>query len=160
MSRAFPGTLRKVKDLFQDNELLMKAFCTIFFARDKRLLAVSFHIGSVMGYLVLKRKETGKFVDNAGETVRVAYRRDRAPFKPMMTPSRMEFISCLVLREKAQEVAAQIESMGLVHPVDLRDIEEPLKSLSSFDVAGDSTGLDTVEAQLRDPRFQAAKRGT
>lgn len=70
----------------------------------------------------------------------------------MMTPSRMEFISCLVLREKAQEVAAQIVSMGLVHPVDLRDIEEPLKSLSSFDVAGDSTGLDTVEAQLRETR--------
>lgn len=68
----------------------------------------------------------------------------------MMTPSKMEFISCVVLREKAQEVAAQIVRMGLVHPVDPRDIEEPLKSLSSFDVAGDSAGLDMVEAQLRE----------
>jgi V/A-type H+-transporting ATPase subunit C len=58
------GPYAKVKDLVQDNVLLLEGFLYEFLLREiKRSLAgFPFTIGTVMGYLVLKRKETNNIV--------------------------------------------------------------------------------------------------
>ncbi|MBD3246585.1 MAG: hypothetical protein GF333_06185 [Candidatus Omnitrophica bacterium] len=66
----------------------------------------------------------------------------------MLTPSSMELLSVVVFKEKLDELVPRLVHTGLFHPVDLRDIEQELGSLSGCNLSREFTELDTLEAKL------------
>ncbi|HNQ50966.1 MAG TPA: V-type ATPase 116kDa subunit family protein [Candidatus Omnitrophota bacterium] len=76
--------------------------------------------------------------------------RDRASLEPMITPVPMELVSFVVLKEKAEEAASRLLALGVFHPVDLRNIEDTLQSLSSFQIDKDLAVCDALQLRIRE----------
>ncbi|MFA6385062.1 MAG: V-type ATPase 116kDa subunit family protein, partial [Candidatus Omnitrophota bacterium] len=68
----------------------------------------------------------------------------------MITPVPMELVSFVVLKEKTEEVASRLLALGVFHPVDLRDIEDTLHSLSSFQIDKEMAVCDALQAHIRE----------
>ncbi|HQJ14971.1 MAG TPA: V-type ATPase 116kDa subunit family protein [Candidatus Omnitrophota bacterium] len=62
----------------------------------------------------------------------------------------MELVSFVVLKEKAEEVASRLLSLGVFHPVDLRNIEDTLQSLSSYQIDKEMAACDGILLRIRE----------
>lgn len=62
----------------------------------------------------------------------------------------MELVSFVVLKEKTEEVASRLLALGVFHPVDLRNIEDTLQSLSSFQIDKEMAVCDALQARIRE----------
>lgn len=65
----------------------------------------------------------------------------------MITPSAMELLSFVVLKDKAPDVASQILRLGIFHPVDIRSIEDRIKGLSGFQLEKESTECEALQTK-------------
>jgi V/A-type H+-transporting ATPase subunit I len=68
----------------------------------------------------------------------------------MITPSAMELLSFVVLKDKAEEMASQLLKLGIFHPVDIRSIEDKIKGLSIFQIQKETGDLETLQAKTAD----------
>ena len=68
----------------------------------------------------------------------------------MITPVPMELVSFVVLKEKTEEVAERLLALGVFHPVDLRNIEETLHSLSSYQIDQEMAVCDALQSRVRE----------
>ncbi|MDD5347585.1 MAG: V-type ATPase 116kDa subunit family protein [Candidatus Omnitrophica bacterium] len=68
----------------------------------------------------------------------------------MITPSPMELVSFVVLREHAEDVAHELLSLGSFHPVDIRSIEEKIKGLTPSQIEKESQELEGLQTKVRD----------
>lgn len=66
----------------------------------------------------------------------------------MITPSLMELISFVVIKEKTQDVAAKILDLGVFHPVDIRHIEDALSSLTPTMIDKQYQELDLLYSKI------------
>lgn len=69
----------------------------------------------------------------------------------MLTASKMELISMVVLKENVEEVTTHLLKLGSFHPVDIRAIEDDLKELSPFQIDkeyAECTELDTKATEI------------
>lgn len=65
----------------------------------------------------------------------------------MLSASKMELLSVVVLKEKAEEVTLRLLKLGLFHPVDIRHIEQNIKGLSSFEVDKEYSQWNAFQAR-------------
>jgi V/A-type H+-transporting ATPase subunit I len=68
----------------------------------------------------------------------------------MITPVPMELVSFVVLKEKTEEVASRLLALGVFHPVDLRNIEDTLHTLSSYQIDKEMAVCDALQARIRE----------
>jgi V/A-type H+/Na+-transporting ATPase subunit I len=68
----------------------------------------------------------------------------------MITAVPMELVSFMVLKEKAQEIASRLVSLGVFHPVDIRSIESKLGNLSLFQVENESAELELLQIKVQE----------
>jgi V/A-type H+/Na+-transporting ATPase subunit I len=68
----------------------------------------------------------------------------------MITPVRMELVSFVVLKEKTEEVASRLLALGVFHPVDLRNIEDTLHTLSSYQIDKEMAICDALQGRIRE----------
>jgi V/A-type H+/Na+-transporting ATPase subunit I len=68
----------------------------------------------------------------------------------MITPVPMELVSFVVLKEKTEEVASRLLALGVFHPVDLRNIEDTLHSLSSYQIDKEMAVCDALQGRIRE----------
>ncbi|MDD5669796.1 MAG: V-type ATPase 116kDa subunit family protein, partial [Candidatus Omnitrophica bacterium] len=68
----------------------------------------------------------------------------------MFTSSPMELISIVVLKDKAEEVASRLLTLGVFHPIDIRTIEDDLNSLTPFQMQAELSEWEALEYELRD----------
>jgi len=62
----------------------------------------------------------------------------------------MELVSFVVLKDKTEEVASRLLALGVFHPVDLRNIENTLQALSSYQIDKEMAVCDALQARIRD----------
>jgi V/A-type H+-transporting ATPase subunit I len=62
----------------------------------------------------------------------------------------MELLNVVTLKEKVEEVVSSLLKLGVFHPVDIRHVEEELKSLSDFQVEKEYAEWEALEIALRD----------
>ncbi|MFH0827600.1 MAG: V-type ATPase 116kDa subunit family protein, partial [Candidatus Omnitrophota bacterium] len=68
----------------------------------------------------------------------------------MITPAPMELLSLVVLKEKLEEVSLRLLKLGNFHPVDIRQIEDKIKGLSSAQMDKESQELESLQAKIKD----------
>ncbi len=68
----------------------------------------------------------------------------------MLTPSPMELINIVILKEKEEEVMSGLLRLGIFHPVDIRRIEDQLENLSPPQVEKEYAELGALEVKLTD----------
>jgi len=68
----------------------------------------------------------------------------------MITPSAMELISFVVLKEKSESVASHLLRLGIFHPVDIRHIEEKLKNLPLSQIDRENAQLDALVTKTQE----------
>ena len=68
----------------------------------------------------------------------------------MITPGLMELLSFVVLRDKVEEVSARLLKLNSFHPVDIRNIEDKIKGLSSAQIDKESQTLEALQTRIRD----------
>lgn len=80
----------------------------------------------------------------------MAQRRDHFAYKLMISTVPMELVSLLFIKDKAQEVASRLVSLGVFHPVDIRGIEAKLENLSSFQITQESADYEFLQSKVRE----------
>ena len=65
----------------------------------------------------------------------------------MITPSAMEFLTLVVLKDKAEDVATHLLKLRIFHPVDIRSIEDRIKGLSVFQLDKENTEWEALQAK-------------
>ena len=68
----------------------------------------------------------------------------------MITPVPMELVSFVVLKEKTEEVASRLLALGVFHPVDLRNIEDTLSTLSLYQIDQEMSVCDALQSRVRE----------
>lgn len=68
----------------------------------------------------------------------------------MLTPSPMELLNVLILKDKTEEVVSRLVSLGIFQPVDIRNIEKDLEGLSLLEVDNESAQRQALEIRLAD----------
>ena len=68
----------------------------------------------------------------------------------MITPVPMELISLVVLKDKTEEVASRLLALGVFHPVDLRNIDDTLSNLSSYQIEKEMAACDGLYTRIRE----------
>jgi len=68
----------------------------------------------------------------------------------MITPVPMELVSFVILKEKSEEAASRLLALGVFHPVDLRNIEDEIQSLSSCQIDKEMAQCDGLLMRLNE----------
>jgi vacuolar-type H+-ATPase subunit I/STV1 len=66
----------------------------------------------------------------------------------MITPALMELLSLVVLKDKADAVAAELLKLGVFHPVALSQIEDKLKGLNPAQIEKENTAWEALQEKL------------
>ncbi|MDD4955790.1 MAG: V-type ATPase 116kDa subunit family protein [Candidatus Omnitrophica bacterium] len=68
----------------------------------------------------------------------------------MFTSSSMEFVSMVVFKDKLEEVASRLVSLGIFQPVDIRKIEDEVANLTSVEIEKENAELQALEISFRE----------
>ncbi|MDD5354057.1 MAG: V-type ATPase 116kDa subunit family protein [bacterium] len=68
----------------------------------------------------------------------------------MLSTEAMELVNILVLKEKAEEVVSKLLKKGIFHPVDLRQIETNIETLTPYQVEKEFAEWEALDLSLRD----------